>query len=47
LTVETDEGVIEFVTTSPAPEHLKGAMDTIVFGLGTTAKSETRDLAAR
>jgi len=43
LTVETDEGVIEFVTTSPAPEHLKGAMDTIYSGWHYR-EDETRDL---
>lgn len=43
LTVETEEGVMEFVTTAPAPEHLKGSLDTIYSGW-LFRETETRDL---
>lgn len=32
LTVETDDGTIEFVTKTAAPDHLKDVMDTIYSG---------------
>ncbi|MEN9851488.1 MAG: sulfur oxidation c-type cytochrome SoxA [Pseudomonadota bacterium] len=43
LTVETDDGVIEFVTTAPAPAHLEGALSTVYSGW-LYREDETRDL---
>jgi sulfur-oxidizing protein SoxA len=43
LSIETDDGVVEFVTSAPAPDHLKGVMDTIYSGWHYR-ETETRDL---
>ena len=43
LVVETDDGTIEFVTSAPAPDHLKGVFDTIWSGWHFR-EDETRDL---
>ncbi|MEZ5754815.1 MAG: sulfur oxidation c-type cytochrome SoxA [Paracoccaceae bacterium] len=43
LVVETDDGAIEFVTTTTAPDHLKDAMETIYSGWHYR-EDETRDL---
>jgi len=43
LVVETDDGAIEFVTTTTAPDHLKDVMDTIYSGWHYR-EDETRDL---
>ncbi len=43
LVVEAEEGPITFVTKAPAPEHLKGVMDTIYSGW-LYREAETRDL---
>ena len=43
LVVETDDGAIEFVTTTTAPDHLKDVMDTIYSGWHYR-ETETRDL---
>lgn len=45
LVIETDEGPIEMVTTAPAPDHLKGVMDTIYSGWHYR-EDETRALEA-
>ncbi|WGV15537.1 sulfur oxidation c-type cytochrome SoxA [Fuscovulum ytuae] len=43
LVVETDDGAIELVTSAPAPDHLKDAVDTIWSGWHYR-EAETRDL---
>ncbi len=43
LVVEAEDGTVELVTTAPAPDHLKGVMDTIRSGWHYR-EDETRDL---
>lgn len=43
LTVETDDGTIEFVTKTAAPDHLKDVMDTIYSGW-LYREDDTRDM---
>ena len=43
LVVETDDGPIEFVTKTAAPDHLKGVMETIYSGW-LYREDDTRDL---
>lgn len=43
LRIETDDGVIDFVTTTPAPAHLDGVVTTIYSGWHYR-ENETRDL---
>jgi L-cysteine S-thiosulfotransferase len=43
LVVEAEDGAVELVTTAPAPDHLKGVMDTIYSGWHYR-EGETRDL---
>jgi sulfur-oxidizing protein SoxA len=43
LAIETDDGTVTFVTSAPAPDHLKDAMETIYSGWHYR-EAETRDL---
>ncbi len=43
LSIETDAGTLNIVTTAPAAEHLKGVMDTVYSGWHYR-EDETRDL---
>ena len=43
LVIETDDGELEIVTKAPAPDHLKGVMDTVWSGWHFR-EDETRDL---
>lgn len=43
LVIEADDGTVELVTSAPAAEHLKGAMDTVYSGWHYR-EDETRDL---
>lgn len=43
LIIETETGPVEFVTSAPAPEHLKGAMDAVYSGW-LYREDETRDM---
>lgn len=43
LSIETDDGTVNIVTTTAAPDHLKDAMDTIYSGWHYR-ENETRDL---
>ena len=45
LVIETDDGPLEISTTAPAPDHLKGVMDTIWSGWHYR-ETETRALEA-
>lgn len=43
LVIESEDGMIEIITAAPAPDHLKGAVDTIYSGW-LYREDETRDL---
>ncbi|MDM7931450.1 sulfur oxidation c-type cytochrome SoxA [Tabrizicola sp.] len=43
LVIEAEDGMVEIVTTAPAPDHLKDVMDTIYSGWHYR-EDETRDL---